>query len=96
MGTEAALTRQNCSNLTLSIKISFYGTLYAWPFEQSGTINGVCILKPNLGKDKRICLAGVDGVGRASAAQLFMSIQEHREIKCINWTARLSSEWDFK
>lgn len=97
MGTPAALTKQSCSNLPPSIKISFYGTLYTWPFEQSVTINGVCILKPNLGKEQeRICLAGEDGAGRASSAQSFMSTQRHREIKCINRAARPSSEWGFK
>lgn len=91
MGTQAALRKQSCSNLPLSIKISFYGTLYTWPFEQSVTINGVCILKPNLGKEQEIIhLAGEDEGGRASTAQLFMSIQRHREIKCINRAARAS------
>lgn len=61
------------------------------------TINGVGNLKPNLGKEQEIiCLAREDGAGRASTAQLFMSIQRHREIKCINRAARPFSEWGFK
>lgn len=97
MGTRAALTERSRSNLPPSIKISFYGTLYTWPLEQSVAINGVCVPKPNLGKEQEIIrLAGEDGVGRTSAAQLFMSIQRQREIKCINWAARPSSEWGFK
>lgn len=87
----------SCSNFPPSIKISFYATLYTWPFEQSVTINGVCILKPNLGKEQEIIhLAGEDGAVRASSAQLFMSIQRHRKMKCINRVARPSSEWGFK
>lgn len=59
VGTEATVTKQSCSHLPSSIKISFYGTLYTWPFEQSVTINGACILEPNLGKEQEIiCLAG--------------------------------------
>lgn len=97
MGTEAAVTKQSWSDLPLSIKISFYGTLYTWPFEQSVAINGVCIPEPNLGKEQEIIrLAGEEGVGRASTAQLFMSTQRHREIKCIKRAARPSSEWGFK
>lgn len=84
VGTEASVTKQSCSGLPLSIKISFYGTLYTWPFEQSVAINGVCILEPDLGKEQEIIrLAGEEGVGRASTTQLFMSTQRHREMKCV-------------
>lgn len=97
MGTEATVTKQSCWDLPLGIKISFYGTLYTWPFEQSVAINGVCIPEPSLGKEQEIILvAGEDGVGRASTAQLFMSTQRHREMKCIKKAARPSSEWGFK
>lgn len=97
VGAWAAVTTQSCSNLPLRIKISFYGTFYTWPLEESMTINGVCILKPNLEKEQEIIrLAGEDGAGRARAARLFMSVQRHKEVKCINGAARPSSEWGFK